>query len=194
MASSSDKKIVLETPRLILRPWKKNKADAKELYRYAKDPRIGPAAGWPVHKDAAQSLAVIRDILSTRDIYAIVLRESGRPIGAAGVTYAGTGRRYLGDTEGEIGYWVGREHWGKGYAPEAVNALLERCFLRLAFTAVWCAYYDGNENSRRVQEKCGFTFHHTNPPELVAALGEERTEHFTRLTAQEWRNRLEIQG
>lgn len=37
----------LETERLILRPWKE--ADAEECYKYAKDPRVGPIAGWPVH-------------------------------------------------------------------------------------------------------------------------------------------------
>ena len=37
----------LETTRLILRPW--TEADAPELYKYAKDERIGPIAGWPPH-------------------------------------------------------------------------------------------------------------------------------------------------
>ena len=39
------KPMILETERLILRPWED--ADAEECYRYAKDPRIGPIAGWP---------------------------------------------------------------------------------------------------------------------------------------------------
>ena len=107
----SERKIVLETERLILRPWKKNKADAKELYRYARDSRVGPAAGWPVHKDPAESLEIIRRILSTPDIYAVVLKETGKPIGAAGITYGSTGRKYLKEEEAEIGYWIGAEHW-----------------------------------------------------------------------------------
>ena len=45
--SMQNKPMIMETRRLILRPWKKNKADAKALYRYAKDARVGPAAGWP---------------------------------------------------------------------------------------------------------------------------------------------------
>ena len=182
----SERKIVLETERLILRPWKKNKADAKELYRYAKDSRVGPAAGWPVHKDPAESLEIIRRILSTPDIYAVVLKETGKPIGAAGITYGSTGRKYLKEDEAEIGYWIGAEHWGKGYAPEAVKALLRRAFLDLGRSAVWCGYYEGNEKSRKVQEKCGFRYHHTNPEEMVEALGEKRREHFTRITMEEW--------
>jgi RimJ/RimL family protein N-acetyltransferase len=39
--------MILTTERLILRPWEET--DAEDLYEYAKDERIGPAAGWPVH-------------------------------------------------------------------------------------------------------------------------------------------------
>ena len=39
--------MMLETERLLLRPWKES--DAEDLYRYASDPKVGPIAGWPVH-------------------------------------------------------------------------------------------------------------------------------------------------
>lgn len=42
------------TERLILRPWKKT--DAESLYEYAKDPAVGPIAGWPVHSNVENSL------------------------------------------------------------------------------------------------------------------------------------------
>ena len=48
---------VLETERLILRPW--TEADAEELYRYAQDPRIGPIAGWPPHTSVENSREII---------------------------------------------------------------------------------------------------------------------------------------
>ncbi len=178
--------MIMETERLLLRPWKKNKADAKALYRYAKDARVGPAAGWAVHKDAGESLQIIRDILSTPDIYAMVLKETGEIIGAAGITYGATGRKFLKEYEAEIGYWVGVPCWGRGFAPEAVNRLLDRCFTDLEMQTVWCGYYEGNEKSRRVQEKCGFVYDHTEEDVLVAALGEHRKEHFMKLTRQMW--------
>lgn len=40
--------MIFETERLILRPW--NEDDADSLYTYAKDPAVGPIAGWPAHK------------------------------------------------------------------------------------------------------------------------------------------------
>ncbi|WP_247644876.1 GNAT family N-acetyltransferase [Bifidobacterium pseudolongum] len=46
----------LQTERLVLRPWRES--DAEALYEYAKNPNIGPAAGWPPHKDVEDSLFV----------------------------------------------------------------------------------------------------------------------------------------
>ena len=39
--------MIFETERLIIRPWNEN--DAESLFEYAKDPLVGPIAGWPVH-------------------------------------------------------------------------------------------------------------------------------------------------
>ena len=44
--------MTLETERLILRPWKED--DAESLYKYAKNPEVGPIAGWPVHTRIAE--------------------------------------------------------------------------------------------------------------------------------------------
>ena len=45
--------MILQTARLILRPWEA--ADAEACYQYAKDPRVGPIAGWPAHTSVEQS-------------------------------------------------------------------------------------------------------------------------------------------
>lgn len=49
-------------------------------------------------------------------------------------------------------------------------------------------YFDGNEKSKRVQEKCGFTYSHTEYSKPVPLMNDIRTEHFTKLTQEEWRN------
>ncbi len=186
----------IETSRLILRPWKKNKADAKALYNLAKDERVGPAAGWGVHRDPAHSLQIIRDILCTPDIYAVLRKQddaavldrsrSAGLVGAAGLTYGNTGRRWLKEHEAELGYWIGVQFWGQGYAPEAAAALLHRAFYDLGMETVWCGYYDGNEQSRRVQEKCGFLYDHTDEHAFCEELKEERVEHFMKLTRERY--------
>ena len=54
--------MILETNRLILRPF--TDEDAQSVYEYAKDPDIGPIAGWPIHTSVENSLEVIRTVLA----------------------------------------------------------------------------------------------------------------------------------
>ena len=63
--------MILQTERMILRPWEE--ADAESLYKYAKDPRVGPVAGWPVHTSAENSREVIRTVLSAPENYAVCI-------------------------------------------------------------------------------------------------------------------------
>lgn len=89
------------------------------------------------------------------------------------------------DGEAEIGYWIGKSYWGQGLIPEAVSALPERSFNELQLDAVWCGYYDGNLKSKRVCEKSGFKYHHTDS-DLISPLGDKRTEHFYRMTKKDY--------
>ena len=176
----------LETQRLILRPW--TEADAESLYEYARDPRVGPAAGWPVHTSVENSREVIRTILSAPENYAVCLKTDNRAIGCVGLTVGEKSNLKLPDTEGEIGYWIGVPFWGQGLIPEAVRAVIRRGFEDLGLTTLWCGYFEGNDKSRRVQEKCGFTYHHTNENIHWKLMDDIRTEHVTRLTREEWKN------
>ena len=78
--------------------------------------------------------------------------------------------------------------WGQGLIPEAVRELIRRGFEDLGLSTLWCGYFEGNDKSRRVQEKCGFTYHHTNEDVHWKAMDDIRTEHVTRLTRAEWEN------
>ena len=70
------------TERLILRTWKET--DAESLYEYAKDPAVGPIAGWPVHKSVENSLEIIKEVLSADETYAVCLKKDNRAIGSIG--------------------------------------------------------------------------------------------------------------
>lgn len=176
--------MTIETPRLILRPWRET--DAPALFRYASDPDIGPVAGWAPHASIEESLRIIRTVFAAPEIYAVVLKESGEPVGSCGIMFAdGLHSADMKPGHAEIGYWIGKPYWGQGLIPEAVRALLARSFNELKLDAVWCGYYDGNVKSRRVIEKCGFRFHHTNP-DIVSPLGDTRTEHFYIMTSEDY--------
>jgi RimJ/RimL family protein N-acetyltransferase len=174
--------MVLETERLILRAWEE--ADAAECFRYAQDPRVGDPCGWRAHKDAAESRRIIRDVLAVPETYAIVLRETGLPVGSIGLhRHTDNARR---DDEAELGYWLGVPYWGRGLVPEAARQVLRHAFEELGLARVWCAYFDGNEKSKRVQEKLGFRFGWTTEGLDVPQMGEKRTGHVNFLTKNRW--------
>lgn len=173
-----------ETDRLILRPWTED--DAESLFEYAKDPAVGPIAGWPVHTSVDNSREIIRGVLSADETYAVCLKEDDRAIGSVGLIPPAQSHTKAADDEIEIGYWIGVPFWGKGLIPEAVRKLQEHAFLDLGCSAMWCGYYDGNEKSKRCQEKCGFTYHHTEEQKPCVLMGDIRTEHFTRITKEQW--------
>ena len=174
----------LKTERLILRPWQDS--DAESLYEYAKDPAVGPMAGWPVHTSVENSRDIIRNVLSAEETYAVCLKEDNRAIGSVGLIPPDQSHTQTGDTELEVGYWIGVPFWGNGYIPEAVQALMKHAFEDLGCTALWCGYDEGNEKSKRCQEKCGFRYHHTEANKPRVLMGDVKTEHFSYLTKEEW--------
>ena len=176
--------MVFETERLILRPWEES--DAESLYEYAKDPEVGPIAGWPVHTSVEESRSVIRDVLSAEGTYAVCLKEDRKAIGSVGLIKPMQSHVKLSEDEIEIGYWIGVPFWGRGLIPEAVRRIQRHAFEDLGYNAMWCGYYDGNIKSKRCQEKCGFRFHHTEENVPCVSMGDVRTEHFTRLLKEEW--------
>lgn len=175
---------MIETDRLVLRPWQESEAGI--LYKYARDPDIGLIAGWAPHTSVENSLEIIRTVFSAPETYAVVLKETSEPVGSCGIMFANSlHSANMKDREAEIGYWIGKPYWGQGLIPEAVCALLERSFNELKLDALWCGYYEGNSKSKRVCEKCGFKFNHTNR-DILSPLGDKRTEHLYLMTKEDY--------
>lgn len=183
--------MIFETERLILRPWEET--DAKDLYNYASSPEVGPMAGWPVHTSVENSLEIIRGVLSAPETYAVVPKDVGHAVGSVGLMIGKSSNIGVPDNEGEIGYWIGVPFWGQGLIPEAANEMLRHGFMDLGLNKIWCGYYDGNEKSKRVQEKCGFVYQYTRENIPCSLLDEIRTEHITCLTKDSWKKRREIE-
>ena len=174
--------MILKTERLILRPWEES--DAEDLYQYAKDPAVGPIAGWQPHKNSAESLEIIKNVFSGKEAYAVCLKEDNRAIGAIELML----KNHISNKEDEceLGYWIGVPFWGRGLIPEASKELVRRAFEDLGMNKVWCGYYDGNEKSKRVQEKLGFVYKYTNENVPVPLMNKTRTEHISCITKEEW--------
>ena len=175
----------LETRRLILRHWEEG--DAEDLYQYASDPDVGPIAGWPPHRSAEESRAVIRNVLNGKEAYAVCLKTDGRAVGAIELKLNGRTDMTERDDECELGYWLGKPFWGQGIMPEAVREMLRRAFEDLGMTKVWVGYYEGNTKSKRVQEKCGFRYQWKSEDVDVPLMHEQRNGSVSSITIDQWR-------
>lgn len=173
--------MTLETKRLLLRPWRES--DAATLYEYARDPLVGPAAGWAPHTSVENSREIIRTVLSAPDTFAVILK--GRPDDTVGSVGIFPTEIAAGKGESEIGYWLARPCWGRALIPEAVRALLRVCFGERGEKRVWCAHFAGNDKSRRVIEKCGFSYVCTGE-ECPWPDGSRRVGLYYAITKEEW--------
>lgn len=80
---------------------------------------------------------------------ALAITRDGEIMGAVTLTVQPDHRR------AELGYWLGREHWGQGYALEAARALIDWGFRELQLERVFAQYLADNRRSGRVLEKLG---------------------------------------
>lgn len=175
---------MMETERLILRRWED--ADAESLYEYAKDPDVGPIAGWPAHRSVDESREIIKNVFSDPEVYAVCLKDDNKAIGAIALKLNGATDMTDKDDECELGYWIGKPFWGRGLIPEAAEEMIRHGFEDLGMKKIWCGCYDGNVRSERVQEKCGFRYQWTSEGMDVPLMKEKRTGHVSLLTKEDW--------
>ena len=148
----------LETPRLTLRPWRES--DLPDFYEYASVPGVGEMAGWPHHESIDVSRQILSSFIDEKNDLAITDRETGKVIGSLGLhpSWLNDDPRYSGLKVKEVGYVLSKDYWGRGLMPEAVAAVINFCFEQLGLDALTVGHFTENPQSKRVIEKCGFTF------------------------------------
>jgi RimJ/RimL family protein N-acetyltransferase len=163
------------TPRLLLRPGFPE--DAPALAAAIADEAIVrnlAVVPWPYRlRDAEAFLASPRDpVLPSLLIFE---RTSAEPrlIGSCGL-----GRRPSGAVE--LGYWIARPHWGRGFATEACSALIDIA-RTLGLPSLEASHFIDNPASARVLEKLGFESLHIIAPRMSCARGTEVPARLMRL-------------
>ena len=149
---------MLESKRLILRPWKATDIDV--LYELAKDPSVGIPCGWMAHTSPSESQIILEDVLMNDETFAICLKDSGEVIG--NIALFKNSQYVKCDGEKEVGFWLGKKYWNQGYATEACRLILDYGFNELNLNKIWVAHFIDNLQSKRVQEKCNFIYSHTH--------------------------------
>ena len=148
---------VIETKRLILRPFRQS--DLCDFNEYASVPGVGEMAGWKHHETIEKTQKVLDKFIKEDKTFAIVFKKNNKVIGSIGVEkyeLEDELTEFNGYYGREIGYVLSKDYWGKGIMPEAVEAIIDYLFNDLNLDFLTCGYYDFNDQSKRVQEKCGF--------------------------------------
>lgn len=150
---AGDSDVVLETARLLLRPWRVEEASIQREMWLERDPRV------PAHRridaDGNPSVAAFEASIRTRDpssagLLAVQRKVEGDVIGYCGLV-GGPGAR-----EPELAFELLRRCWGQGYATEAGWAVLEWA-KESGHDRLWASVWEWNTASRRVLAKLGFT-------------------------------------
>ncbi len=154
----------------------------EEVQRYASDPVLGETVNFPspYPPDGAASWA--RRTVERRASggeYVFVVLEGGSFVGVCGLVGVAEG-------SAELGYWIGRPFWGRGYATEAARAVLRFGFEELGLARVTARCLERNAASYRVLEKVGMRFEGWRPNAHPRRSPSERDACFA-LTRDEWR-------
>lgn len=112
--------------------------------------------------------------------FAVTDAESGHLVGVAGVNDADPSRPYP-----HMGYWLGEPYWGKGYATEVAQALVDMYFKITDQDYLLASVLTNNNASKRVIEKCGGRFWKQDEV-FSKAMGENQTLDQYRITRADW--------
>ena len=153
--------VILTTERLTLRPWRES--DLNDFYEYASMDGVGQMAGWKPHGSIEETREILSRFLKGKNVFA--LEHQGKVIGSLGIHgYDEAQYPELQNVTGmEIGYVLSKDHWGQGLMPEAVRAVIGWLFREVGLDFILCGHFEGNRQSRRVIEKCGFRYAKTVP-------------------------------
>lgn len=149
------KPLVLETQRLILRPFEDSDLEAFAAYR--SDPEVARYQGWEAPYTLEQAAAFVAEMRETAPgtpgaWYQLAVERKGSP-GLIGDCAFQLLARFPG--QAEIGVTLAREHQGQGYAAEALACLLDYLFGELHLHRVVAACDVENHASARLLERIG---------------------------------------
>lgn len=150
----------LDTSRLILRPFEYSD-NADMLTYWVSDPSIQSMYSEPIYTTAEEVHGLLEKYIESyanEDYYrwAIIEKESGICIGQIAIFLVNDKNHFC-----EIEYCLGSKFHRKGYATEAVNAILYFSFNHVCFHKVQVCHKQGNLASQGVIRKCGFTYEGT---------------------------------
>lgn len=144
----------LETERLCLRQL--SLSDAKDVFEIFSDDEVTKhydLATFTSIERAERFINRMNEKFATNEgiRWAIALKSTNRLMGTCGYNAV-----YSSSRRAIIGYELKREHWGQGYIPEALHAMIKYGFAELQLNRLEAFVIPGNERSFKVLSKLGF--------------------------------------
>lgn len=172
---------IIDTERLILKPFTLD--DAQGLYDYAKNPDVGPRAGWKPHESVEESAEIIKTIFFKGISWVIRLNSEDRQIGSIALEFD----RLREDANSkEMGYSLAKDMWGKGIMTEAGRAVMEYGFSVLKLSQIGICTSPTNLRSQGVIKKLGFIYEGTLRRTMKTFDGVNRDSMVFSITADEF--------
>lgn len=153
----------IHTERLILRGLKLD--DVNDLFAYAKKANIGPMAGWSPHKSIEETFKILRLLIREQEVWGLTTKKEDTLIGTIGLHIRTFDNAV--ENKREIGYVLNDIYWGQGLMVEAVLKVLAYGFESLELDGISCGHIITNHQSKRVIEKCGFKYTHTEKRKYI---------------------------
>lgn len=173
---------ILTTENLVLRA--PNKDDAQDIAILANNRKVSSmleSMPYPYFdKDAEAFIENVSKPEAGEVVFAITHAENGQLMGICGVHLVN--RRF---EMPHMGYWLGEEFWGKGYATEAARALVDLFFKAGSEETLLMSVLTDNKASRRVIEKCGGQFWKQQSHYSETYGKKQVVDHF-RITRESW--------
>ena len=146
--------VVLETDRLLLRPWRATEAAIQRELWTERDPRVPPHRR--IDADGHPTVADLEEAIRTGEPSSVALLALERKAVGDVIGYCGLVDGRGAEGEPELAFELLRRFWGQGYATEASLAVLDWA-RSSGYERLWASVWDWNTASRRVLAKVGFT-------------------------------------
>jgi ribosomal-protein-alanine N-acetyltransferase len=139
--------------KIVLRPFVLS--DSQSLAKHANNRLVSENLRdhFPFPYNEEDAIQFIQSVSKESPIKAYAIDINGQAIGAAGIVL----KEDIYKGNGEIGYWIGQEYWGKGIVTFVVKELLRKAFDELKLYRVYAEVFEHNNASARVLEKNGFS-------------------------------------
>ncbi|MGH6871367.1 MAG: GNAT family N-acetyltransferase [Rhizomicrobium sp.] len=157
--------MILQTNRLILRPLRQ--ADDGTIFAIMSDDDTMRFWDCPALRDLETAADMVAGQIEgmaggTACYWAVELKPSGAFLGVCDLSEIDRRQR-----RAEVGFLFGRVWWGNGYAVEAMEAVISHAFGALGLERLWARLHAGNESSRRLLERLGFSHEGTLKEHVV---------------------------